>query len=256
MPKSPKGFWGGNPRANKSAELVGHLRSPRAWSRAAKVQRLCRTEPQYLAKAKLGRRKRYLGRWSCGATPCRPILFKGVCPSFLNSFLYWLLRGDTRFYLYSDLWKPQDWINWLFENYSYLVAFPLVFIFALMLRPTRKISFALICLVTMIVFVAVGEGRIFVVRQTGNLLAMRDFKCTFGHIDQVTTKYAPDLIARQLAYKINNDSFKANQFFAPLFVNGTNLVLAAQIKSEAQLDSNVALIIICFSAYTIRTKRR
>jgi len=147
-----------------------------------------------------------------------------------NSFLYWLLRGDTRFYLYSDLWKPQDWINWLFENYSYLVAFPLVFIFALMLRPTRKISFALICLVTMIVFVAVGEARIFVVRQTGNLLAMRDFKCTFGHIDQVTKKYAPDLIARQLAYKINNSGLKNSYAYLSSFaLQGTSIVLPLKL---------------------------
>jgi hypothetical protein len=72
-----------------------------------------------------------------------------------NSILYWLLRGDIKFYLYNDVWKPQNWANWFFENYSYLVAIPFVFIFALMLRPVRKISLILICLVSMIAFVAV-----------------------------------------------------------------------------------------------------
>jgi hypothetical protein len=163
---------------------------------------------------------------------------------FEIAFLYWLLRGDIKFYLYSDAWKAQNWTNWFFENYSYLVAVPLVFIFALMLRPTRKISFVLICIVAMGVFVAVEEGRGFAVRQLGNMLAMRDFKCTFGHIEQVAKKYAPDLIARQIAYKINNDSFKANQFLAALSidgaglsVDGTNLVLEVKPKPEAKLTA-------------------
>jgi hypothetical protein len=154
-----------------------------------------------------------------------------------NSILYWLLRGDIKFYLYFDIWRPQDWANWFFENFSYLVAFPIAFIFALMLRPVRKISFVLICLITMGVFVAVQEGRDFAVGQLGNMLAMRDFKCTFGHINQVTTKYAPDLVARQLAYKINNDSLKAHQFLAALSVDGaalsvdgTNLVARSKTK--------------------------
>jgi hypothetical protein len=84
--------------------------------------------------------------------------------------------------------------------------------------------------------VAVEEARIFVVRQSSNLLAVRDTKCPLGFIDRVTTKYAPNLIAPQLAYKINNDSLRFNQFFAPLFVDGTNLVLAAKLKPEAQLN--------------------
>src|SRR5262245_38597386 len=78
-----------------------------------------------------------------------------------NSTLYWLLRGDIKFYLYSDVWRPQDWANWFFENYSYLVAIPFVFIFVRLLRPIRKISFILICLIAMGTFVAVGEGRSF-----------------------------------------------------------------------------------------------
>jgi hypothetical protein len=28
-----------------------------------------------------------------------------------SSMLYWLLRGDLKFYLYSDAWKPADWAN-------------------------------------------------------------------------------------------------------------------------------------------------
>jgi hypothetical protein len=158
-----------------------------------------------------------------------------------NSILYWLLRGDIKFYLFFDIWKPQDWTNWFFENFSYLVAIPIVFIFAMMLRPTRKISFVIICIVTMGVFVAVEEGRIFTIRKLGGLLAMRDFKCTFGYIDQVATKYAPDLIARQVAYKINNDSLKSQLTFSHLIVRGTSLVLPVKLKPDANRWKSVGL---------------
>jgi hypothetical protein len=59
-------------------------------------------------------------------------------------------------------------------------------------------------------------------------MAAQDTKCSSGFLDEVTTKYAPDLVARQLAYKINNDSLKSQTFFAPLTVHNTNLVLAAK----------------------------
>jgi hypothetical protein len=154
-----------------------------------------------------------------------------------NSSVYWLVRGDLKFYLYSDAWRPQDWSTWLFENYFYLLIIPFAYIFVRMLRTAHKISAVLICVVTATVFIAVGEGTEFVERQLGSLLAHRDFKCTSGFIDQVTKNYAPNLIARQLAYKINNDSLKTHQFFAPLVVEGANLMLEARIKSDAQLNS-------------------
>jgi hypothetical protein len=56
----------------------------------------------------------------------------------------------------------------------------------------------------------------------------RDTECKFGYLDQVINNYAPSLITRQIAYKINNDSLKYQQFFAPLTVHNDNLVLAAK----------------------------
>ena len=142
-----------------------------------------------------------------------------------NSIFYWLLRGDLKFFLYVDAWKPQDWANLFSDNFHYLVAAPFVPIFAFMLRATRKISFILICLITPIVFVTVSEGADFIKRRLGDLLAVQDTKCTFGFLDQVTKNYAPDLIARQVVYKMNNDALKANFFGVPLYqVGGTNLV--------------------------------
>jgi hypothetical protein len=117
-----------------------------------------------------------------------------------NSYLYWLLRGDLKFYLSSDLWRPE---NWFLENYYYLVAIPFVFIFALMLRPVRKISFVLICIVAAIPYIAVDKGIDFARRQSMSLLMARD-KCTANFLlDQVTSKYASDLIAQQLTRKVH-----------------------------------------------------
>src|SRR5262245_38515278 len=49
-----------------------------------------------------------------------------------------------------------------------------------------------------------------------SLLAARD-KCTPEfYFDQVTNKYAPDLVARQIAFKIDNVSQKDDIFFHPL----------------------------------------
>ena len=65
-------------------------------------------------------------------------------------------------------------------------------------------------------------------------MAVNDPECTFGFLDEVISKYAPSLIARQIAYKINNKSLKAHQFFAPLSAVGTNLVLAAKLKPDVE----------------------
>jgi hypothetical protein len=145
-----------------------------------------------------------------------------------NSNLYWLLRGDLKFYLSSDRWRPE---NWFLENYRYLLAIPFVFIFALMLRPVRKISFALICIVAAITFVAVDKGMDFARRQSASLLMARD-KCTAEFLlDQAISKYAPDRIARQLTHKFTNDVLKSSYtYFSSLAVHGTSLVMPFKLN--------------------------
>jgi hypothetical protein len=159
-----------------------------------------------------------------------------------NSILYWLFNGEFKFYLSS---KPQDWENWFLENYYYLLAIPFVFIFALMLRPVRKISFVLIGIVTAITFVVVDQGISWARQQFSSLLAPRD-KCTNEFLVQVTNKYAPDLVARQIAYKIDNVSQKDDILFSSLAVHGTNLVLQVKLKPDVntpQLASDTPLLI-------------
>jgi hypothetical protein len=154
-----------------------------------------------------------------------------------GSIFYWLLRGDLKYFLYNDVWKPQDWINLFSSNVHYIVVAPFVPIFAFMLRPTRKIGFILICLITPIAFVTVMEGADFIKSRLSLKMAVENKQCTFGFLDQVINKYAPNLIAKQIAYKINNDSLKAHQFFAPLIVERTNLVLATKIKPDVDPTS-------------------
>jgi hypothetical protein len=57
-----------------------------------------------------------------------------------NSTFYWLMRGDLKFFLYSDRWKPQDPANWLFDNYSYVVVLPFLPILALTFDQTKAES--------------------------------------------------------------------------------------------------------------------
>jgi hypothetical protein len=154
-----------------------------------------------------------------------------------GSIFYWLLRGDLKFFLYNDVWKPADWANWLLDNYHYVVVIPFLFIFARMLGLTRKISFFCICIFTAIAFITVAEGESFATRRLGSLLAKQDTKCTLAYLDQVVKNYAPSLIARQIAYKINNESLKFSQFFAPLFVDRTNLVLATKLNPGVEPTS-------------------
>ena len=130
-----------------------------------------------------------------------------------NSILYRLMRGEIQFFLYVDRWKPQDWANWLFDNYHYVLMWPLFPVFAFMLRPKRKISLVLICLFTAIAYVASVEGSDFIKRRTNFMMAVNDTECTFGHLDQVISKYAPGLIARQIAYKINNRISQGSPIF-------------------------------------------
>ena len=180
-----------------------------------------------------------------------------------NSLLYWLMRGDLKFFLYSDAWKPQDWANWLFDNFNYVVVIPFIPVFALMLRPTRKISFVLICIFTAIAFVVAVESVAFAKRRLGFVMAVQDRKCTFGFIDQVTKNYALNLIARQLTYKINDDFLKTNALIVPLFVDGTNFVLAAKFKPhvtstwhmEAWLPSMAREVIVRIQPYWTVARR-
>jgi hypothetical protein len=112
---------------------------------------------------------------------------------------------------------------------------PFLFVFASMLRPTRKISFISICLFTAVAFAVVQEGTDFAKRRLGFLMAVQDTKCTFGFLDQVTKNYAPNLIAKHIAYKINNDALKSHTYFAPLVVatNAENVfLLSTKLKVE------------------------
>jgi len=81
-------------------------------------------------------------------------------------------------------------------------------------------------------FIAVEEGRKFAVSQISFLLAVRDTECTFGFIDQVTKNYAPELIARQLAYKIHNQSRVSQTVsrFPSMVVHGKDLILAVKLR--------------------------
>ena len=152
-----------------------------------------------------------------------------------SSPLYWLLRGDLKFFLYSDVWKPADWTNWLLDNYHHPLAIPFMFIFALMLGLTRKASLILAYLFSLAAFVIAVESVEFGKRQFGNALAQRDEpKCVVDFLDQVTKNYAPSLIARQIAYKINNDSLKTHTYFAPLVALGTDLTLAMKFKPDVE----------------------
>lgn len=145
------------------------------------------------------------------------------------------------------MWKPADWANWLFDNYDYVLFIPFVFIFVLMLRPGRKTSFLFICLFTALAYVAVVEGNNFLKRKLGFWLAVQDTKCTLGHLDPIIKNYAPSLVARQIAYKINNTSRMSHTFFAPITSNGVDLVQIATLKPTAepnwQLFSTISAVI-------------
>jgi hypothetical protein len=79
-----------------------------------------------------------------------------------HSILYRLIRGEIQFFLYVDRWKPQDWVNWLFDNYHYVLVAPFLPVFAFMLRPKRKISPVLVCFFTAIAYVVSVEGADFI----------------------------------------------------------------------------------------------
>lgn len=149
-----------------------------------------------------------------------------------HSTAYWLLRGDLQFFLYSDIWKAKTWVNWLLANYLYVLILPFLGVFASILRaPTRR-DFILICIITGIAFISANECTDFIKRRLSFELAARDTKCRFGYLDQVVSRYSSNLIAQQVAYKINNDSLRSNQFFAPLSSSGKDLVLNAGLKSN------------------------
>ena len=92
----------------------------------------------------------------------------------------------------------------------------------------------MVFLFTAAAFVIAVESVNFAKRQLGNALAQQDSKCVISFLDQVTKNYAPSLIARQIAYKINNDSLKTHSYFAPLAAFGTDLALAAKFKPDAE----------------------
>jgi len=164
-----------------------------------------------------------------------------------SSPLYWLLRGDMKFFLYSDAWKPADWTNWLLDHYYHLLAIPFLFIFALMLGLTRKVSLILVYLFSLAAFVIAVESVEFGKRQLGTALAEQNPKCEISFLDQITKNYAPSLIALQIAYKINNDSLKSHTFFAPLTVFRTDFALVAKLKPDTeptwQLVSNLSALV-------------
>jgi hypothetical protein len=148
-----------------------------------------------------------------------------------NSLPYWLLRGDMKFFLYSDAWRPADWAHWFLDNYYHVLAVPFLFMFARMLGPARKVSFTFVCLFAAVAFVIAQEGVEYSKQQLGVALAQKDRKCVISYLDQITKHYAPSLIARQISYHINNQTLKADHtLFTPVVVFGTDLALTAKFK--------------------------
>ena len=147
-----------------------------------------------------------------------------------TSFLYWLLRGDLKFFLFSDTWKPADWAHWFFDNYYHVLIIPFLFLFARMLAPARKVSFIVICICTAVAFVIAVESINIGKERLGNTLAFRDTKCVLSYLEPMINNYAPGLIARQISYHINNDFLKGQAYFTSVVAYGSDLVFAAKFQ--------------------------
>ena len=106
------------------------------------------------------------------------------------------------------------WANWFLDNYQYAVCDAVHIRLCIYVAASAQVEVSIfICLFTAVAFIFVGEGAEFVKRRSRFWLAVQDTKCTFGHLDNVIKNYAPNLIARQIAYKINNNSLNVPPIF-------------------------------------------
>jgi hypothetical protein len=153
-----------------------------------------------------------------------------------KSYAYWLLRGDLEFFLYSDRWKPEDWLNWFFDNYRYFIVLPFLLIFASLLSVKRISSYLWVCVFTLFAFVVTVELSGYSRKKAGQALANATPECSKLNIERVIGKYNPDLIAKHIVYKINNESKKARGFDVPIFLDGRDFVMALQVRPEAAVD--------------------
>jgi hypothetical protein len=139
-----------------------------------------------------------------------------------HSFLYWLVRGDTQWYLHhGDLWKPGGVSLGAITNY--LVAVPFLFTFAVMItakcQPKRQIIsiFALVAFGA-IAFAVARESVHYVKNKALSFLVRSTIECdTDVYADEVLASYSSSLIVRQALYIINNNVQKHYPVLPPLY---------------------------------------
>jgi hypothetical protein len=82
----------------------------------------------------------------------------------------------------------------------------------------------------MTAFVTTVAGLNFIKARFNSLIWIKDTNARLAL--QVISKYAPNLIAEQIAYKIKNDALKsANTYFSSMAVHGTSLVMPLKLNA-------------------------
>ena len=156
-----------------------------------------------------------------------------------QSWIYWAIRGELKYFLFNDRWKPNDWYNFIFTHSQYLFVVPFLFIFARMVRAhSRRLMTVALVGISGLAFVIAVEGSGVVVR-TINAAIAANSDCYKQLLSDVTNKYPAAVIARNLEYKLANELKKGivkSNVIITFRLAGDTFLVDAKIPRGATLN--------------------
>lgn len=125
-----------------------------------------------------------------------------------RSWIYWLLTGRFEYDIFSDLWRPNNWRRWIVENFDWFLATLLLLAYGRLATAKFKNGFWFNVLIGGLVYFLVVPSHKYIVSKIVALEIVKYPECISIAEDEIQKHYAPTMIARQITYKLNNESIK------------------------------------------------
>lgn len=158
-----------------------------------------------------------------------------------ESLMYWLIRGDLQFLIYSDVWRSGDWYRRAFEYqdyFQYIIVAPFLLIFSQMIRARYGGRIVVLTSIAAFGFIVAVETARIAIDQTVNRIMVAS-NCNRTFLDQIAKKYSITLIAQQIEYKLNNELRRElpGEIRAPfLRLRAVDFVFSAKLNRAPEID--------------------
>lgn len=125
-----------------------------------------------------------------------------------RSWLYWLLTGRFEYDIFSDLWRPNNWRRWIVENFDWFLVGLLLLAYGRLAHAKFNNGLWFNVIVGGLVYCLVVPSHKYIVSKIVTWEISKYPECRLIAEDNIQKHYAPAMIAKQIAYKLNNELIK------------------------------------------------